>query len=176
MEMYDQQPQPPLQQPLGAAHVRPRLQAGEIVEGWVVGEITPFPRPPRALHPINAIYTADRFTPAEKNLLDRLLDTHYAPPTAQFVLALVEYPSGPITRWGRPHWSKVEIALRSAHEWAVPTAGGGAPQSAELRHLVEELAQQALKEGWEPLNRGAMWWSLRFRRPYARLGGSLRWK
>lgn len=172
------------QQAMGSSTwaMRPRLQAGEIVEGSVIAEITPYPCRLRPLHPINAIHLADGFPPEQVDSYDSYLEAHYTPPEAQFVLAVVEYPSGPIARWGRLHWSKVEIILQSAGRWAIPSApgallpGGEPAETAELRRLVEELAQQALYQGWEPAGRGRAWCSLRFRQPYAYLRGALRWK
>ncbi len=172
------------QQPLrpSAWSMRPRLQAGEVVEGWVVAEITPYPCQLRPVQPINAIHVAESFTPETADSFDLFIEALYAPPAAQFVLAVVEYPSGPITRWGCLHWSKVEILLRSAQQWTIPAAPGVLPagdapgETDELRRLVEELAQQALNAGWEPAGRGRTWCSLRFRQRHAHLRGALRWK
>lgn len=162
--------------------MRPRWQPGEVVDGWVVAEITPYPRPVRPLWPINVFYLAESFTREHQDSLGRDVEMLYAPAAAQFVLAVVEYPSGPITRWEPLQWSKVEVVLRSPAEWTVPLAADSSllddapPASADLRRLVDELAQQAISAGWEPDGRGRAWCSLRFRRRYADLAGSLRWK
>jgi hypothetical protein len=129
---------------------RPRWRPGDNVEGWVTAEITPFPRPLAALD---------------------------APFQAQFVLAVVAYPSGPITMWGNPQWRSVEIVLRSDQSWPVALGRDDAPPAtAELQRCVEQLAQQALALGWEPAGRGRTWCSLRFRRRYEDLRGQLQWR
>jgi hypothetical protein len=134
----------------GRVLTRPQWRPGEEVEGWVTAEITPYPRPLTSLD--------DPFM-------------------AQFVLAVVEYPSGPVSQWGQPHWRSVEIVLRSDVTWPAATAEDDAPElTPQLQHAVDELAQQAQAWGWEPAGRGRTWCSLRFRRQYAQMRGRLRWR
>ncbi len=129
---------------------RPRWQPGEAVEGWVTAEITPYPRPLVALD---------------------------APYEAQFVLAVVEYPSGLASQWGNLHWRAVDVVLRSDRGWPVVVDGDFAPQSTpELQKLVDDLARQAQSRGWETAGRGRTWCSLRFRKPYAQLRSQLQWR
>jgi hypothetical protein len=134
----------------GGASSRPRWQPGEEVEGWVTAEITPYPRP---LAQLEAQYEA------------------------QFVLAVVEYPSGLADRWGRLYWRAVDIVLRSDSAWPVTADGESAPQATpELQEMVDELARQAQALGWEPAGRGQTWCSLRFRKRYEQLRGQLQWR
>jgi hypothetical protein len=119
--------------------------AGEEVEGWVTAEITPYPRP---LGGIDAPYEA------------------------QFVLAVVEYPSGPLRQWGRMDWGGVEVVLRSERAWQVREE----QVTGEMAEAVEELARKALALGWEPAGQGGAWCSLRFRKPCTALRGQLRWR
>ena len=89
---------------------RPRWQPGEEVEGWVTAEITPYPRPLASLE---------------------------APYEAQFVLAVVEYPSGLASQWGSLHWRAVDVVLRSDGAWPVVVDGderaAGHARTAESR-------------------------------------------
>jgi hypothetical protein len=134
----------------GSATPRPRWQPGEEVEGWVTAEITPYPRSLGSLE---------------------------APYAAQFVLAVVEYPSGAAGQWGRLHWRAVDIVLRSDTAWPVVVDCDSAPiATPALEELVNELAHQALALGWEPAGRGRTWCSLRFRMRYAQLRGQLQWR
>ena len=128
----------------------PRWQPGEEVEGWVIAEITPYPRPLASLD---------------------------APFEAQFVLAVVEYPSGLASQWGSLRWRAVDVVMRSDPAWPVVVDGDSAPQSTpELQKLVDDLARQAQSSGWEPAGRGRTWCSLRFRKPYAQMRGQLQWR
>lgn len=132
------------------APARPRWRPDEDVDGWAVAEITPYPRPLASLD---------------------------APYEAQFVLAVVEYPSGPVTRWGSLRWRAVDIVLRSEHCWPVAVGRDHAPEATpELQKCVDDLARQALALGWEPLGRGRTWCSLRFRKRCADLRGQLQWR
>jgi hypothetical protein len=149
---------------------------GETIEGWVTAEITPYPRPLRAVHHSNVHHLVDSFTIESVNSLENWLDIQYGPPTAQFVLALVEYPSGPVSRWGHLRWRDIEIVLRSPQEWLVQAQGDAPSETPELRHLVDDLANAALTQGWQPAGRGRTWCSLRFRQQYACLNDALRWK
>jgi hypothetical protein len=134
----------------GSVLTRPQWRPGDEVEGWVTAEITPYPRP--------------------LNSLDE-------PFTAQFVLAVVEYPSGPVSQWGPLRWRSVEILLRSDVTWPVATGDDDAPENTpQLQRAVDELAQQAEALGWEPAGRGRTWCSVRFRRQYAQMRGRLRWR
>ena len=129
---------------------RPHWQPGEEVEGWVTAEITPYPRPLASLD---------------------------APYEAQFVLAVVEYPSGAASQWGVLRWRAVDVVLRSNPAWPVVVDGDCAPQvTPELEKLVDDLARQAQSSGWEPVGRGRTWCSLRFRKPYAQVRGQLQWR
>jgi hypothetical protein len=129
------------------AFLRLHWQPDEEVKGWVTAEITPYPRPLVSLN---------------------------APYEAQFVLAVVEYPSGLARQSGRLHWRAVDIVLRSDRAWPVFMDGESAPQlTPELQELVDELAQQAQSLGWEPAGRGRTWCSLRFRMPYEQIRGRL---
>lgn len=157
-----------------AALLRPRPIQGESVDGWVIAEITPYPRPLRRVSQFNAGNGAEGFTAEEIQSLERFWEAQYAPPAAQFVLAVVEYPSGPVSQWRPLRWPAVEIVLRSPQEW--PAQGDSPHESPELGRLVDDLARQALAAGWEPLGRGRLWCSLRFRQRYACLEGMLRWK
>jgi hypothetical protein len=134
----------------GGVLTRPQWRPGETIEGYVTAEITPYPLPVTALD---------------------------APFTARFVLAIVEYPSGPLAQWGQPQWRGVEIVLRSDLAWAVVSGEDDAPEmTPQLQRAVEELGQQAQMLGWEPAGRGRTWCSLRFRKRYAQMGGRLRWR
>lgn len=156
------------------AITRPRRWSGESVDGWVTAEITPYPRPLRRVSQFNAGNGAEGFTAEEIQSLEQFWEAQYAPPTAQFVLAVVEYPSGPVSQWRPLRWPAVEIVLRSPQEWL---AQGDSPlESPELGRLVDDLARQALAAGWEQVGRGHLWCSLRFRQRYACLEGMLRWK
>ena len=135
--------------PAGALS-RPRWQPGEEVEGWVTAEVTPYPRPLASL------------------------DTPYE---AQFVLAIVEYPSGLASQWGSLHWRAVDVVMRSNRAWPVVVDVDCAPQvTPELQQLVDDLARQAESSGWEPAGQGRTWCSLRFRKPYAQMRGQLQWR
>jgi hypothetical protein len=139
---------------------RPPYRRGEAVEGWVTAEITPFPRPLRVLSVGNGT-----------------TEPQFAPPEARFVLAVVEYPSGPAAQWGSLRWPSVDIVLRSHQDWLVAIGEGDAPQpTPELQFLVEELAQRALDQGWQAAGRGRTWCSRRFRKRYEHLQGHLRWR
>lgn len=132
------------------ASLRPRWQPAEEVQGWVTAEITPYPRPLASLE---------------------------APYEAQFVLAVIEYPSGVAGQWGRLHWRAVDIVLRSDTAWPVVVDGDSAPViTPELQALVGELARQAQALGWEPAGRGRTWCSLRFHKRYEQLRGQLTWR
>lgn len=156
------------------AVLRPRRLPNETIEGWVTAEITPYPRPLRLVSRSNVAAQAEGFTLTELPALEGFLEAQFAPPAAQFVLAVVEYPSGPISRWGHVRWPEVDVVLRSPHEWV---AQGAPPlDSPDLRRLVDDLARQALAAGWEPAGRGATWCSLRFRQHYNCLEGMLRWR
>jgi hypothetical protein len=158
---------------------RPRFFPGETVEGFVVAEITPYPRPVRSVSIVNVNDGPEGFIADNEKTNDIYWAAQgaaqSAPALAQFVLAVVEYPSGPVSRWGRLRWSAVEIVLRSPHEWPA-VAGDAPPETPDLRRLVDELARQAAAQGWEPVERGRTWCSLRFRQQYACLGDALRWK
>lgn len=161
----------------GAGHTprRPRLFPGETVEGWVIAEITPYPLRLRPVSYTNAHQMLESFTSGPMNMQQEYFAMQYTPPAAQFVLAVVEYPSGPVSQWGRLHWSAVEIILRSAQEW--PAQDGAAPpDTPDLRRLVEAMANEAISKGWEPTGSGRTWCSLRFRQRYACLDGVLQWK
>jgi hypothetical protein len=136
--------------PAGGAAARPRWRPGEDVDGWVTAEITPYPRPLISLS---------------------------APFEAQFVLAVVEYPSGPAAKWGRLRWRAVDIVLRAEHSWPVVIGRDDAPElTPDLQKSIDDLTRQALALGWEPAGRGRTWCSLRFRRHYADLCGQLQWR
>lgn len=135
--------------PAGALS-RPRWQPGDEVEGWVTAEVTPYPRPLASLD---------------------------APYEAQFVLAIVEYPSGLASQWGGLHWRAVDVVMRSSRAWPVVVDVDCAPQvTPELQQLVDDLARQAESSGWEPAGQGSTWCSLRFRKPYAQMRGQLQWR
>jgi hypothetical protein len=126
----------------------------------VTAEITPFPRPLRVLS--SKMGTAD---------------PEFAPPEAHFVLAVVEYPSGPAAQWGQLRWPAVDVVLRSQSDWVVALGEGDAPQpTPELEALVEGLSQEALAHGWQEAGRGRTWCSRRFRMRYEHLQGHLRWR
>lgn len=136
--------------PPSGALSRPRWQPGEDVDGWVTAEVTPYPRPLASLD---------------------------APYEAQFVLAIVEYPSGPASQWGGLHWRAVDVVMRSNRAWPVVVDVDCAPQvTPELQQLVDDLARQAESSGWEPAGQGRTWCSLRFRKPYAQMRGKLQWR
>ncbi len=180
--MFDLPPHQPSHQPYHQPYhrlhppraARPRRYPGESVDGWVTAEITAYPRPLRLASQSNAASLAEGFTVQDIRSLEQFWEAQYAPPAAQFVLAVVEYPSGPVSQWIPLHWPAVEIVLRSPEEW--PAGGDTPPESPQLRRLVDDLARQALAGGWEPAGHGRTWCSLRFRRQYDRLEGILRWK
>lgn len=160
-----QPPQSPISGIAGteAAPTLMRQPGDESVEGWVTAEITPYPRPLRRLSFINADDRANGFT-VSGELLEDFFAAQYAPPAAQFVLAVVELEREP-AKPGRLRWADVEIVLRSPQEWPVQLGAGGAPlETPDLLQLVEELAAEAMSRGWEPAGRGRTWCSLRFRR------------
>lgn len=160
---------------MGHAIARPRFLPGETVEGWVVAEITPYPRPFRPVHLVNAAHRPESFIIGQDLSHEPVWEALSALSLAQFVLAVVEYPSGPVSRWGPLRWPAVEIILRSPHEW--PAASGDAPTAIPaFSRWVDELARQALAQGWESAGCGRTWCSRRFRRRYADLRGVLRWK
>ena len=183
--MFDLPPQHPSQSPLHrsqpgrreaapARPLRPRRHPEENIEGWVTAEIMPYPRPLRLAHQSNVESMGESFPAGDVQALVRFWEAQYAPPAAQFVLAVVEYPSGPVVQWQPLRWGAVEIILRSAEEW--PAQAHPPLESPELLRQVDDLAQQAQRRGWEPAGRGRTWYSLRFRQRYTCLEDLLRWK
>ena len=149
--------------------------------GWVIAEITPYPRPLRLLSHVNAGTPPNGFTPPREMLgemlgellqesLEDFFAAQYAPPEAQFVLAVIERAGGQ-GRGSYRRWREVEIVRRSPHAWPVQLTAAGmdgaAPhETPELRRSVEELAAEAVRQGWEPAGSGRTWCSLRFRQRY----------
>ena len=163
----------------GAAPEPMHRQEGGPSAGWVIAEITPYPRPLRPLSHTNAGISPNGSLPARQlsaemsqESLEDFFAAQYAPPEAQFVLAVIEHPGRQMRR-GRLRWGNVEIVLRSPQAWPVQLAaegmGSAAPrETPELRGLVEELAAEALRQGWESAGSGRTWCSLRFRQRSAR--------
>ena len=139
-----------------------------------IAEITPYPRPLRLVSHVNAGTDPNGFTPEGRlagewtgEALEDFFAAQYAPPEAQFVLARIGSERGQEQR-GRLRWGEVEIVLRSPQSWPVQLAAdepdSAAPrETPELRRLVEELAAEAVRQGWEAAGSGRTWCSLRFR-------------
>ncbi len=166
---------------------QPRDLASNVVAGWVVAEITPYPCRLRVLEHIyqsgapvgeSAVQVSPSPTKvdaAKTEVAAELVLPRYAAPEAQFVLAVVEYPHGSASQWGALRWCGIEIVLRSEQSWTVALGEGGAPQpTPELEQLVDELAQQAQALGWEDAGSGKTWCSRRFRQRGDQLEGHLR--
>jgi hypothetical protein len=182
-----QQPAPPpaaaqpVQQP-----ARPRPAPGEQIEGWVTGVITTRGLPQRLIkeaeEQVVEISATPSFyvgyVPIYSPPKTRHVPAVYAPPTAQFVFALVEYPSGPVSQWGESlYWTDVDILWSSEEFLDRRTSLNEEPaETPELRAMVGRLVQTAKNDGWEPLALGQTWCNYRLRKRYAQVGVPLKWK
>ena len=164
---------------------RPRPRPDEHVEGWVTGLITTR-RLPRGIiraaeeqveiNIIPSFYVGS--VPIYAPSKTRHIPAVYAPPTAQFVFALIEYPSGSIFQWGNAvDWADVDILWASEELLDQrPSQDEEPAETPELRAIVEELVQMAKNTGWMPAAHGRSWCNYMFRKRYNLIGVPLKWK
>jgi hypothetical protein len=166
---------------------RPRPQPGEHVDGWVTGIITTHQLPQRMISPGGEVEsfevnTAPPFyvgtVPIYPEPKVRYSKPVYAPPTAQFVFALNDYPSGHISQWGDTalQWANIDILWQTEEFFDPRTSQGEPGETPALRSLVDGLVQTIEQNGWERVESGPEWCNYRFRKKYTEIAVPLKWK
>ena len=164
---------------------RPKPQPGEHVDGWVTGLITTRSLPRRMIKaaeeqmeinvlPSFYVGSVPMYPPSKT----RHVPAVCAPPTAQFVFAITEYPSGSIFQWGDGvDWADVDILWTSEELLDQrPSQDEEPAETSELRTIVEEFVKMAKNAGWMPAAHGRSWYNYAFRKRYDQVGVPLRWK
>lgn len=164
---------------------RPRFQAGDRVEGQVVGMITLVPVPRKLIRPAQEVYASQ--IPVEINFggvpvpyypKKDYIPAEYGPPLAKFVFVITEYPSGPVTNAEWERWGEAEPdILWTSSEFPDPSNGQlEVPETPLKRAVVDGVAAKALEAGWEPAGQGHEWYMRRFRNEYRRVHVPLKWR
>jgi hypothetical protein len=164
---------------------RPRPRPGEHVDGWVTGLITTRSLPRRIIReaeeqveiniiPSFYVGSIPIYPPSKTHHIPAV----YAPPTAQFVFAIIEYPSGSIFQRGDGvDWADVDILWTSEELLDQrPSQDKEPAETSELREIVEEFVIMAKNTGWIPAAHGRSWCSYAFRKRYDQVGVPLKWK